>query len=204
MKESGTKHWNSPNTGATNNSGFTGIPGGNLSIFGTFISTGLDGNWWSSTELDTPNAWYRYLQNFNSNLGKLSNYKTLGFSVRCVKDDSIPTTLNDCLVAYFPFNGNANDESGNSNNGIVNGATLTTDRFGNTNSAYSFDGIGNNISVPNSTSFNFQATNIFTLSYWIKPESISNSQAQIILCKQTGAGFDQRPNFYQNLELLGH
>ncbi len=44
------------------------------------------------------------------------------------------------LVAYYPFNGNANDESGNGDNGTVFGATLTTDRFGNTNSAYAFDG----------------------------------------------------------------
>ena len=39
--------------------------------------------------------------------------------------------LNNGLVAYYPFNGNANDASGNGNNGTVNGATLTTDRFGN-------------------------------------------------------------------------
>lgn len=45
------------------------------------------------------------------------------------------------LVGCWPFNGNANDESVNSNNGIVNGATLTTDRFGDTNSAYHFDGV---------------------------------------------------------------
>jgi len=49
--------------------------------------------------------------------------------------------INDGLVAYYPFNGNANDESGNGNNGTVNGATLTSDRFGNANSAYSFDGV---------------------------------------------------------------
>lgn len=49
----------------------------------------------------------------------------------------IPT---DSLVGWWPFNGNADDESGNGYNGTVNGATLTTDRFGNANSAYSFDG----------------------------------------------------------------
>ena len=49
-------------------------------------------------------------------------------------------SLNNGLVAYYPFNGNANDESGNGNDGTVNGATLTTDRFGNTDQAYSFDG----------------------------------------------------------------
>jgi len=53
------------------------------------------------------------------------------------------------LVAYYPFNGNANDESGNGNNGTVYGATLTTDRFGNANGAYSFDGTNNNINLPN-------------------------------------------------------
>jgi hypothetical protein len=44
------------------------------------------------------------------------------------------------LVGWWPFNGNANDQSGNGNNGTVNGATLTTDRFGNANAAYNFDG----------------------------------------------------------------
>ena len=53
------------------------------------------------------------------------------------------------LVAYYPFNGNANDESGSGNNGTVNGATLTTDRFGNPNSAYLFNGINNYIIIPN-------------------------------------------------------
>ncbi|NCO54636.1 MAG: hypothetical protein COS14_10790 [Bacteroidetes bacterium CG02_land_8_20_14_3_00_31_25] len=46
-----------------------------------------------------------------------------------------------CLVAYYPFNGNANDESGNGNNGTVNGAILSADRFGVANNAYSFDGV---------------------------------------------------------------
>ena len=58
------------------------------------------------------------------------------------------------LVAYYPFNGNANDESGNGNNGIVNGATLTTDRFGNANKAYSFNGTSAYINVDSSLSLN--------------------------------------------------
>ena len=45
-------------------------------------------------------------------------------------------TLNNGLVAYYPFNGNADDESGTGNNGIVNGATLTNDRNGNSNKTY--------------------------------------------------------------------
>lgn len=53
--------------------------------------------------------------------------------------------LNDGLVAYYPFNGNANDESGNGNHGTVHGATLTRDRFWNADSAYHFDGINDYI-----------------------------------------------------------
>ena len=54
------------------------------------------------------------------------------------------------LIAYWGFDSNANDYSGNGNNGIVNGSSLTTDRFGNSNSAYSFDGINDFISIPSS------------------------------------------------------
>lgn len=58
-----------------------------------------------------------------------------------IKDLNAPSTINNGLVGYWPFNGNANDESGNGNDGTVNGATLITDRFGNSNKAYTFDGV---------------------------------------------------------------
>ena len=64
------------------------------------------------------------------------------------------------LVGYWPFNGNANDESGNGNHGTVNGATLTTDRNGNANAAYSFDGISNFIEVINSPSINITGSQL--------------------------------------------
>jgi len=53
------------------------------------------------------------------------------------------------LVGWWPFNGNANDESGTGNHGTVNGATLTADRFGNPNKAYSFDGLASYILISN-------------------------------------------------------
>jgi hypothetical protein len=68
------------------------------------------------------------------------------------------------LVGWWPFNGNANDESGNGNNGTVNGATLTTDRFENANMAYSFDG-GDWIEVLNSNSLN-SASSVISISSW--------------------------------------
>lgn len=74
--------------------------------------------------------------------------------------------LNDGLVAYYPFNGNANDESGNLNNGTVFGATSTADRFGNANRAYFFDGVNDYIRAPHSSSLDI--TGPITISSWIK------------------------------------
>ena len=76
---------------------------------------------------------------------------------------AVPT---EGLVAYYPFNGNAKDESINDNEGIINGAILTSDRFGNPNSAYSFDGVDDFITVSYSEDFQLPA---FTFSAWIKP-----------------------------------
>ena len=70
------------------------------------------------------------------------------------------------LVGWWPFNGNANDESGNNNNGTVNGATLTTDRFGNAGKAYGFDGVDDKISIAPSSSLN-NFNNSITISAWI-------------------------------------
>jgi hypothetical protein len=70
------------------------------------------------------------------------------------------------LVGYWPFNGNANDVSGNGNNGVVNGAALAIDRFGIIDKSYSFDGISNYISINNSSSLNIIGTQI-TLSFWL-------------------------------------
>ena len=72
------------------------------------------------------------------------------------------------LVGYWPFCGNANDESGNGNNGVVNGATLTADRFGSSNSAYNFDGISQFIEVPSTLSLS--VSNFYTISAWISAD----------------------------------
>ena len=71
--------------------------------------------------------------------------------------------LQSGLIAYYPFNGNANDESGNGNNGTVNGATLSTDKFGNSNSAYYFNGVSNSISIPTQFATNVNEASFTTL-----------------------------------------
>lgn len=83
---------------------------------------------------------------------------------------SLSGTLTNGLVAYYPFCGNANDASGNNNNGTVNGASLTTDRFGNSNSAYNFNGTSNYIDLGINSAIN-SILGDFSISYWIKPES---------------------------------
>ena len=94
------------------------------------------------------------------------------------------------LVGYWPFNGNANDESGNGNNGVVNGATLTSDRFGNVGKALSFDGMSNYVEVPHSSTFNF--TNKITISLWIKPNTIfAPGVESYVLNKQSNYGASQ-------------
>src|SRR3989339_2064659 len=81
------------------------------------------------------------------------------------------SSLNQGLVAHYPFNGNANDESGNGNNGTVNGATLTTDRFGNVNSAYSFDGVDDYIRCINGGP---TGNPTVTATFWIKTNTTTS------------------------------
>jgi hypothetical protein len=73
--------------------------------------------------------------------------------------------LDDGLVAYWPFNGNANDESGNGNDGLVNGPTLCEDRHGRPDKAYFFDGVDDYINIGNNVKPPFP----ITVSTWVKP-----------------------------------
>ena len=88
MKETGTTHWNSPNSGATNESGFTGLPGGMRYIDGDFYGIAYHGYWWSSTEDGdgTYDAWlwklrYDYVRAFRYDYDMKE-----GYSIRCVRD----------------------------------------------------------------------------------------------------------------------
>jgi uncharacterized protein (TIGR02145 family) len=86
MKEIGLTHWASPNTGATNSSGFTGLPGGCRSDLGTYLNFGSNGFWWSATQGSASDAYLRYLSCANSGVLRSNYSKEYGFSVRCVRD----------------------------------------------------------------------------------------------------------------------
>jgi uncharacterized protein (TIGR02145 family) len=86
MKSTGTQYWLSPNTGATNESGFSGLPGGTCVSFGSFYTIGTNMFLWSSSESDTSAA-TRYILRWDSNGVIQSNIdKNNGFSVRCLRD----------------------------------------------------------------------------------------------------------------------
>jgi uncharacterized protein (TIGR02145 family) len=86
MKSTGTAFWQITNAEATNESGFTALPCGFRSSDGTFNSLNVDGYWWSFSEIDNANAWYRIVVSGNGGVGRSSVNKTLGFSVRCLRD----------------------------------------------------------------------------------------------------------------------
>jgi uncharacterized protein (TIGR02145 family) len=81
-----TTGWNSPNTGATNSSGFTGLPGGFRDSGGGFYYLGLNGFWWSSSVAGSGNAWNRYLYFNYADADRDGNGRRVGFSVRCARD----------------------------------------------------------------------------------------------------------------------
>jgi uncharacterized protein (TIGR02145 family) len=89
LKETGTTHWITPNTGATNETGFTALPGGTRDENDAFSYIGEYGYWWSTTEVSTFPAGGvgRDLSHSHDMLGIISIYKRLGFSVRCIKDN---------------------------------------------------------------------------------------------------------------------
>jgi uncharacterized protein (TIGR02145 family) len=102
LKEEGSSHWASPNTGSTNQTGFSAIPGGfrlppraNSTGLTGFDSLGRNGYWWNSTEKDSTNAWAIGMRsdnteveglNYPSDVYRQYNKKEYGFSVRCIKD----------------------------------------------------------------------------------------------------------------------
>ena len=87
LKEAGTSHWSSPNTSATNSSGFSALPGGYRDDSdGSFDNLGINGYWWSSTEYDGSLAWDRSLNYYNAYVSRYDDDKWYGFSVRCLRD----------------------------------------------------------------------------------------------------------------------
>jgi uncharacterized protein (TIGR02145 family) len=86
LKETGTTHWERPNTGATNESGFTAFPSGGRYEDGRFYDLGSKGYWWSSTEEGEASAWCFELQYALRSINRLGSRKLFGLSIRCLRN----------------------------------------------------------------------------------------------------------------------
>lgn len=98
------------------------------------------------------------------------------------------------LLAYYPFNGNANDESGNGNNGTVIGASVTTDRHGNADRAYHFNGINNYINIPHTSALMLTGVD-FTISVWATHSGIDDLD-KTLLVKSDGGNINSKWVFW--------
>jgi hypothetical protein len=160
------------------------IQSGNVLSFGARYvqnSTSPTCNYFTG-KLDDIGIWNRALTP-----QEVSNLYTQTTPVSCLPAN-IPT---NGLVGYWPFCGNANDASSNGNNGTVNGATLSNDRFGIVNSSYRFDGLSN-ISVLHSASLNIIGD--LTLSAWFLSEGPPNFRTNhMIIAKRSSVEFHTFP-----------
>jgi hypothetical protein len=153
----------------------------------TVDGTGI-GNFNSKLTGLLPNTTY-YVRAYASNsvgttYGTQENFTTLPSS------GAIPT---NGQVAYYPFNGNANDLSGNNNNGTVYGATSTADRHGISNRAYLFDGVNDYIEINHSSSLNLSQQ--ISISFWAKFETSANYYYPYHIIEKYGCwGTGQREN----------
>jgi uncharacterized protein (TIGR02145 family) len=86
LKDAGTAQWESPNTGATNETGFSALPGGSRFKNGMFITINRLGYWWSPKENNTYSCWYRGIYHKDNYVSRNFTDSSSGFSVRCVKD----------------------------------------------------------------------------------------------------------------------
>ncbi|MBN1302664.1 MAG: T9SS type A sorting domain-containing protein [Melioribacteraceae bacterium] len=162
----------SPNGGETWRAGSTQtISWTSQNVDSVDIYFNTDGSlMWSPISLGIPASARSYtwtVPNINSSNCLIKVNDTKNNLIDDESDNPFSITVQQSLIVYFPFNGNANDESGNQNNCTVFGASLTTDRFGNPNSAYSFDGGDDFIISDNEVSWEGLGLNEnMTVSYW--------------------------------------
>ncbi|KJU86726.1 FG-GAP repeat-containing protein [Candidatus Magnetobacterium bavaricum] len=160
--------------------------GGSISCTPTSVTSGG-----SSICTITPNSGYNLSTLTDNGTDVLSNVKNNTYTLTNITANhtiaaSFSTNTNGQLIAWYPFNGNANDDSGNGNNGVVHGATLTTDRAGSTNSAYSFNGADSYIGVPDKDGLTLGA-NPFTIATWVYFNQV-NPQSPFVAHDEGGGG----------------
>jgi predicted nucleic acid-binding Zn-ribbon protein len=121
-----------------------------------------------NSQLNSTNVNVSSILNQITDLNNQYTNLTTQINLILIKLGMLPTSLKSGLVAWYPFSGNANDESGNLNNGTVIGAALTSDRFGNSGKAYSFNGMSNYINYLDGSTSGLNVIGNISLSFWFK------------------------------------
>ncbi|MER0442749.1 LamG-like jellyroll fold domain-containing protein [Emticicia sp. W12TSBA100-4] len=140
--------------------------GGSAPFYGSVVNGSIGASFTSASPFAYFKGWIDDVKILKGNLND-SEIEELYHSDYC--QYTVPTRQAE-LIACYPFNNNAND-SKNNYHGVVNGATLTTDRFGNSNSAYLFDG-NDSILLPQTTDFQNRQ---FTISAWINSTNLPSA-----------------------------
>jgi uncharacterized protein (TIGR02145 family) len=110
IKSTGTEYWQAPNIGATNQSGFCGQPSGMRGFTGEYLNLGIAGIWWTESESSLIKAFYKFSLYSNEYVDHHDDYKTYGFSVRCLKNST--SVINEIkpssktLIKVFDIMGN--------------------------------------------------------------------------------------------------
>ena len=173
LKELGITHWNTPNTGATNSSGFSALPGGyRFGANGTYSTIGISGNLWTSTNITTY-AWFRYIVYNNSQIYHYNynglNHKCDGFSVRCIKDES---TQSDSACGIQEFNNGFTAPANWLFTGIISTYTSASNS-GNAIPSVKFDDSNDIIETA-------PVTDVSQLSFWLKGVSTDANSALLV------------------------
>jgi uncharacterized protein (TIGR02145 family) len=142
MKETGTTHWESPNTGATNASGFAALPSGCLTT--SFYDIGYGGYFWSYSAYDTRSAWYRSIINNNTTVARDRDNMSVGYSVRCVQGHTLPIVntggANNISVTTANYSGNVISDGGSAV--TARGVCWSTTEYPTTSNSLTADGTG--------------------------------------------------------------
>ncbi|WP_372846073.1 LamG domain-containing protein [Pontiella sp.] len=120
--------------------------------------------------------------------GKVDDVRIYNRALSTAEVGELFSEGDDGLVAYYPFNGNANDASGNGHDGTVNGALLSTDRDGAADGAFSFDGIDDRIDIPDEAAFDFERSNSFSIVFWMKSADGDISGNNMVAKKESSGG----------------
>lgn len=147
----------------------------------TTLSLYINGDLVSQLAWNTPakilpsSSYYMWIGSMNNNPPEKIDEIRISKKARQPWEFNVP--LRNGLVAYYPFNGNANDESWNGNNGVVSGATLTSDRFGESDRAFYFNGSSY---IDCGSHSSTKITGSLTISAWIRPTEMSGDNSIIV------------------------